>query len=786
MKSRTVLVLIMLCLAATLFFSFPRRVTSQAAAELPPYRNPKLPVDQRVADLLSRMTLEEKVAQTLCPWQLERALRDDQGNFSEDKARELLKNGMGQILAIAGFTYQGVKPVEAARFANAVQKFLREQTRLGIPTMLVGEGLHGYLAPDATSFPQAIAMASTWDLDLVHDVFSVTAAEARARGHHHFNTPLLDVARDPRWGRTEETYGEDPYLVARMGVTAIKAFQGPGPTIDKQHVIAAVKHYAGYGQPEGGRNIAPANISERTFREFILSSFRAGIMEGGAEAVMPSYNEVDGIPSHANRWLLQKVLREEWGFPGYVISDAGGVERLISDHHLAADPAEAAKKALEAGVDLEISAGESFSTLVQQVRDGRVAEATLDRAVARVLRAKFLLGLFEDPYVDPDYADAICRLPAHRELALKAARKAIILLKNQDSLLPLDRVKLKSIAVIGPNAATVRLGGYTSTPAYTVSILDGIKKKLGNNAKVGYALGCAITEGNPTWWDSKIIPPDPKLDAQRIAEAVAIAKTADVVVVAVGDNEQTAREAGDENMLGDRDSLDLVGQQDALVKAIVETGKPTIVVLIAGRPASIRYIAANVPAIVGSWSLGQETGNAIADVLFGDYNPGGKLPITFPQNVGQLPAYYNHKPSAERRYLLSVNQPLFPFGWGLSYTTFKYDNLRLEPAKIGPQGQTTVRVDVTNTGKVAGDEVVQMYIRDQVSSVTRPVKELKGFRRIPLEPGQTKTVEFTLGPDALSFYNEEMRRVVEPGLFDVMVGGNSVDLTKTVLEVVSH
>jgi beta-glucosidase len=506
-------------------------------------------------------------------------------------------------------------------------------------------------------------------------------------------------------------------------------------------------------------------------------------MEAGAQAVMPSYNEIDGIPSHANRWLLQKILREEWGFPGYAISDYAAVEQLTDVHRLAATPEDAARIALEAGVDIEISTnGKCYSTLAQQVRDGRVAEATLDRAVARVLRAKFLLRLFEDPFVDPDRADAICHEPAHRALALKAAQKAIILLKNQDSFLPLDRTRFKSIAVIGPNAATVRLGGYTGSPAYTVSLLDGIRKKVGNSVKVDYALGCAITEGNqtPTWSDSKIIPPDPKLDAQRISEAVALARTADLAVVAVGDNDQTAREGRD------RDSLNLVGRQDDLVKAVVATGKPTIVVLIAGRPASIRYIAAHVPAVVGCWSLGQETGNALADVLFGDYNPGGKLPITFPQNVGQVPAYYNHKPSAERPYLLTVNQPLFPFGWGLSYTTFKYGNLRLQPPQIGPEGQTTVHVDVTNTGKVAGEEVVQVYIRDQVSSVTRPVKELKGFRRIPLQAGETKTVEFTLGPDALSFYNQEMRRVVEPGLFDVMVGDNSVDLTKTVLEVVSR
>jgi beta-glucosidase len=740
-------------------------------------------VGQRVADLLGRMTVEEKVEQTKCPAYLERALRDEQGNFSQEKARELTKDGLGGILVISGLTYKPIKPAESARFINAFQKFLREQTRLGIPALVVGEGLHGFVGPDATSFPQAIALASTWDLDLVHDVFSVTAAEARACGTHHFNTPLLDVDRDPRWGRTEETYGEDPYLVARVGVTAIKAFQGPGPTIDNQHVISAVKHFAGHGQPEGGRNIAPANISERTLREFILSTFQAGIMEAGAQAVMPSYNEIDGIPSHANRWLLQKILREEWGFPGYAISDYAAVEQLINVHRLAGTPEDAARIALEAGVDIEISTnGKCYSTLAQQVRDGRVAEATLDRAVARVLRAKFLLGLFEDPYVDPDYADKICRLSQHRELALKAAQKAIILLKNQHSFLPLDRTRFKSIAVIGPNAATVRLGGYSGTPAYTVSILDGIRKKLGNSVKVDYALGCAITEGNQTstWSDSKIIPSDPKLDAQHIVEAAALARTADLAVVAVGDNEQTSREGRD------RDSLNLVGSQDDLVKAVVATGKPTIVVLINGRPASIRYIAENVPAILECWSLGQETGNALADVLFGDYNPGGKLPITFPQNVGQLPAYYNHKPSAEHPYLLTVNKPLFPFGWGLSYTTFKYENLRVEPQQIGPEGQTTVRVDVTNTGKVGGDEVVQMYIRDQVSSVTRPVKELKGFQRITLAPGEAKTVEFALGPDALSFYNQELRRVVEPGLFDVMVGGNSVDFTKTVLEVVSR
>ena len=766
--------------AASVTLGLPETGSSQESSGQPLYRQPQLTFEERVADLLGRMTLDEKVAQVKCPAFLERDLRDEQEISRRRQARQLTKDGLGGLLVISGLTYQTVKPSECARFLNAFQKFLREQTRMGIPVLVVGEGLHGFVGRDATSFPQAIALASTWDLDLIHQVFSVAAAQARARGTHHFNAPSLDVAREPRWGRTESSYGEDPYLAARIGVTAIKALQGQGPTIDKQHVISALTAFAGHGQPEGGRNIAPANISERTLREFLLPSFQAGIMQGGAQAVMPSYNEVDGVPSHANRWLLQKILREEWGFPGYAISDLDGVEHLINRHHVAGTPEDAGRMALEAGIDIEISIeGKSFNTLAQQVRDGRIAEATLDRAVGRVLRAKFLLGLFDDPYVDPDNADAICGLPVNRKLALQAAQKAIILLKNQDHVLPLDRTRFKSIAVIGPNAATVRLGDYNGIPPYTASLLEGIRKKVGSSIQVNYAQGCAITEGQPTGWqDRNIIPPDPKLDEQRIAEAVALARTADLAVVAVGDNEQTS------GVACDRDSLDLVGRQDDLVKAVVETGKPTIVVLIAGRPASIHYIAAHVPAVVGCWFLGQETGNALADVLFGDYNPGGKPPITFPQNVGQLPAYYNHKPSAEHPYLLTVNEPLFPFGWGLSYTTFKYEGLRLDPPQIGPEGKTTASVDVTNTGKVAGEEVVQLYIRDQVSSVTRSVKELKGFRRIELAPGETKTVQFELGPEALSFWNQNMQWVVEPGLFNVMVGGNSRDLITTVFEVV--
>jgi beta-glucosidase len=758
---------------------------SQTESAQPDYRNPKLPVERRVVDLLGRMTLEEKVAQTEALWKLKALIMDEQGNFSPEKAREILKNGMGQITRAS----EGKGPRENAVFTNAIQKFLVEQTRLGIPAMVHEEALHGHAAQGGTSFPQAIALASTWDVNLVENVFSAAAAEIRARGAQQALTPVLDVARDPRWGRTEETYGEDPYLVARIGVACIRGFQGKGPALDKQHIFATAKHYAAHGQPEGGTNSAPANYSERVLREFFLPSFEAAIREAGAMSVMASYNEIDGIPSHGNKWLLEKVLREEWGFQGFVVSDYHGINQLETLHHVVASKADAAKKALEAGVDLELPDMDCYVTLLQQVKDGRISEATLDKAVARMLRAKFLAGLFEDPYVDPDYAEKITNSPEHRELALKAAREAIILLKNQNNVLPLPAGKIHTLAVIGPNAAKCHLGGYTQDPPPCVSILEGIKARAGKTITVTFAEGSRITEEDAdwrNWYLDEVTPPDPAKDAARIAEAVKVAKGSDAVILVLGGNEQTCREAWAETHLGDRDSLELLGKQNDLVKAILETGKPTVVFLINGRPLTINYVAENVPAILEGWYLGQEGGTAAAEVLFGDYNPGGKLPITVPRSVGQLPAYYNHKPSAKRGYLFASKEPLFAFGHGLSYTAFKYDKLRLSQPTIGTSGRTTVSVDVTNTGKLAGDEVVQLYMRDLVSSATRPVKELRGFERIHLEPGQTKTIEFALGPEALAFWNEDMKRVVEPGAFDIMVGPNSVDLTTVRLEVVER
>ena len=754
------------------------------AQEKFPYRDSSIPVEQRVADLLSRMTLEEKIAQLGGTWQNRGQVHDEtllfvgkNREFLPDRATVLLKNGLGEMSRPS----EQRGPREMAEFTNTLQKWIIEHTRLGIPILFHEECLHGHAAPKGTAYPQAIALASTWDTALVHDVFSATAQEVRARGAQQCLTPVLDLAREPRWGRTEETYGEDPYLTSRIGVAAIMGFQGNGPAIDKSHVMATTKHFAVHGQPEGGTNVAPGNYSERVVREYFLKPFQAAIQEAHAASLMPSYNEVDGIPSHSNRHLLDDVLRHEWGFQGVVVSDYFAVNDLITLHHVAANEEVAARTALESGVDVELPAVATYRTLLQQVRDGRVSESLVDRAVARLLRMKFLTGLFDNPYVDPDYAERVTNSPEHQQLALKAAHEALILLKNQNSLLPIDRSKYRRIAVIGPNAGEVHLGGYSNNPGRGISVLQGIKNKVGSGGEVLFAEGCKITETPPDWDADKVVLGDPALNAKRIQEAVQVARKTDVVLLVLGENEQTSREAWAATHLGDRDNLDLLGNQDDLAKAIVETGKPVVVLLLHGRPNSINYIAEHVPAILDGWYLGQEGGTAVADVLFGDATPGGKLPITVPRSVGQLPDYYYQKPSAKRGYLGSTTQPLFPFGWGLSYTTFKYANLHLNPATIGTSGETKASVDVSNTGKVHGDEVVQLYIRDEVSSVTRPIKELRGFRRITLEPGETRTVEFTLGFDQLSFLDLDMHRVVEPGTFKIMVGGNSVDLIETTL-----
>jgi len=757
------------------------------AQQVPPYRDPKLPVEQRVADLLSRMTLEEKLAQMEGAWENRQFLNqqqsffvDQKGAFLPENAAVVLKNGLGEISRPS----EGRGPRAMAEFTNTVQRWVKENTRLGIPVVFHDECLHGHVAPGGTSYPMAIALSSTWDPKLVGEVFTATAAEVRARGAQHCLAPVLDLARDPRWGRTEETYGEDPYLVSQIGVAAIQGFQGAGPLIDNSHVMATAKHFAVHGQPEGGTNVAPGNYSERVIREYFLKPFQAAVKDGHVQTVMASYNEIDGIPSHSNKHLLEDILHGEWGFQGVVVSDYFGITELRTIHHIVGSNEAAGKLALESGVEMELPFPAAYPSLLEQVKQTKVSEALIDRAVARILRAKFLTGLFENPYADPDYAEKITNSPVHQQLALKAAHEAIILLKNQDNLLPLAKSKYKRIAVIGPNAADVHLGGYSDKPGRGVSVLQGIKDKLGSAATVLYSEGCKITETFPVWEEDKVVLGDPALNAKRIEEAVKVAQKAEVVILALGGNEQTSREAWAVNHQGDRDSLDLLGNQDDLVKAILATDKPTIVFLQHGRPNSINFIAEHVPAILEGWYLGQEGGTAVADVLFGDYNPGGKLPITVPRSVGQLPDYYYQKPSAKREYLGTTPKPLFPFGWGLSYSTFKYANVHAVPEAISPQEQTKVSVDVTNTSAVRGEEVVQLYVRQEISSVTRPVKELRGFRRIALNPGETKTVELTLGFDELSFLNRDMHLVVEPGVFSIMVGGNSVDVMETKLNVI--
>jgi beta-glucosidase len=777
------------------FFLPAGTVRGQTGETKPDYRNPALPTARRVEDLLARMTLEEKVAQMMCIWNAKRQITDAQGRFDPTRAPKWFRVGIGRIERPS----DGHGARAQAEFTNAIQRWVKDNTRLGIPLIFHEEALHGLQGQEATSFPQAIALASTWNPDLLERVFAAVAQEVRARGAQQVLAPVVDVARDPRWGRFEETYGEDPYLVARLGLAAVRGFQGGGRTIPAQRVIATLKHMTGHGQPESGTNAGPAPFGERTLREVFFYPFEVAVKQGHARSLMPSYNEVDGIPSHANRWMLRDVLRGEWGFDGTIVSDWQGISQLAGRHRVAADGADAARQALAATVDVELPDVETYHTLVGQVRQGTVPEATINDAVRRLLREKFELGLFENPYVDPARADQISGSAANRPLALEAARQAIVLLQNRGGRLPLQAAQARRVAVIGPHAAEVMLGGYSGVPRHSVSILEGIRRRLGTGATVTHAEGVRITEDSvftrgpqplvggtrsqARWSADRVVLADPTANRRRIAEAVALVRDSDVAIVVVGDNEQTAREAYSENHLGDRAELRLVGQQEELVRAVLDTGKPTVLVLINGRPPAITELAERAPTVLEGWYLGQEGGTAVAEVLFGDVNPSGKLPVSFPRGVGQLPLFYNRKPTAMRGFLFGSTRPLFPFGHGLSYTTFSYSAPTVSPARIAPDGRTTASVEVTNTGTRAGDEVVQLYIRDEVSRATRPVMELKGFRRITLAPGERRREAFELGPEQLSYHGPDRKRVVEPGRFQVMVGGSSDEVKSVGLEV---
>ena len=770
--------------------------TGAAQTARPIYKDPKQPIERRVEDLLARMTLEEKAAQLITIWEHKGKIQLPDGAFSAGKASTAFPNGLGQIArpsdsrgitesngaagAAAGAVNRDAR--NTAEYVNAAQRWAVEGTRLGIPILMHEEALHGYVARGATSFPQAIGLASTWNPQLVERVFGVAAREMRARGATLALAPVVDVARDPRWGRIEETYGEDTYLAGEIGLAAIRGFQGPRLPLAPDKVMVTLKHMTGHGQPESGTNTAPANLGERELRTIFFPPFEKAVKQANVRSVMPSYNEIDGVPSHANRWLLTDVLRGEWGFKGATVSDYFAIKEMIGRHKMFANLEEAAIRAIGAGVDSETPDGEAYALLPKLVRAGRVPQKQVDDAVRRMLRLKFEAGLFEHPYVDAAAAHAKEATPDAIALARQAARESMVLLKNDNRLLPLNPAALKRVAVLGTHARDTPIGGYSDIPRHVVSVLEGIQNASRGRFDVDYSEGVRITETRVWSKDEvKLVPEE--VNRRLIPDAVRTARRADAVVLVLGDNEETSREAWADNHLGDRASLDLIGQQNELARAVLALGKPTVIVMLNGRPLSINYLAENAPAIIEGWYLGQETGNAVADVLFGEYNPGGKLPVTIARHVGQLPMFYNRKPTARRGYLFDTTAPLYPFGFGLSYTSFDVGAPRFAKASIRKNQTAQVSVDVVNTGSRAGDEVVQLYVRDDAASVTRPVIELKGFQRVTLQPGERRTLTFRLGPDELSLWNVNMKRVVEPGTFTVSAGPNSVQLKSAVLTV---
>jgi beta-glucosidase len=749
-----------------------------------PYKDPSLSVKKRAEDLLGRMTLEEKTAQLMGLWN--GGVEDfKSGDLDHpEKIREIFGRGCHSVHP-APF---GIK--ETVRMRNKIQKYLIEETRLGIPALFVDEGQHGMMRPEATVFPQAIGLACSWDTVLFEKVYGIIAHEMRSRGTHHALTPVIDVCRDPRWGRVEETYGEDPYLNGMLSAAAVKGLQGGDDgKVGMKNVAATLKHFAGHGQSEGGLNQGPANYSLRVLRDYHMPPFKMCIDSAKPVSVMPSYNEVDGVPSHANRWMLRELLRKEWGYKGMIVSDYYGVDQLFNKHFVCTDGMEAAMTAFNAGVQYEFPQGNLYKLLPALLKKGKINISDINEAVRQVLEFKFSIGLFENPYVDEKKAIAVSKSLTHRKMALRAAHESIVLLKNDD-LLPLKKGKYRKIAVIGPCAKDLWFGGYSGEPYDKVSLYDGIKAKAGKGTEVVFAQGCRLTINTTisyfNWKYDDIKFASREENLKLIKEAAKTASGADLVILALGENEHLCREAWAKNHIGDNMTLDLFGEQSELAEAIIALGKPVVLYLMNGRPLSVNSFAEKVPAIIEGWYMGQETGTAAADIIFGDVNPSGKLTITFPKSAGQLPMYYNHKPSAQYMDYISQDiNPLFCFGYGLSYTRFRYGKPVLKKSTIKKGETARVSVEVTNTGKMAGDEIVQLYIRDVVSSVTRPVKELKAFARISLTPGETRRVNFEITPGKLAFHNIDMKYVVEPGIFEIMTGPSSKDedLQKTELTV---
>ncbi|MDR3526339.1 MAG: glycoside hydrolase family 3 N-terminal domain-containing protein [Rhizomicrobium sp.] len=763
---------------------------AQGKTAAAPYRDPGAPLELRVRDLLGRMTLDEKVAQLCSMWMSKTAIMDGAGVFSPAKAVKSIPHGIGQIgrpndtTGTTRANESGFRStIETIAFVNAVQRYLLQHTRLGIPALFHVEGAHGFMGRDATIFPIPPGLASTFDPDLIEAAFTVTGREARANGGTVVLGPVLDLARDPRYGRVEEFFSEDPYLTGRMGTAAALGLQGRSRPLQKDRAFVTLKHFV-HAVPQAGLNTAPADISERSLRETFLVPFAAAIKAANPASIMPSYNEVEGVPSHASKTLLRATGRELLGFKGVYFSDYTAIENLATQHHMAADLDEAAIIAINAGVDADLPEGEAYSRLAKLVRSGRLAETQLDASVSRILALKFEAGLFETPYLDPHQAEAQTNTPSDIALARKVAEKSVTLLKN-DGILPLDPSAALKLAVIGPNSVKPLLGGYSGTNDKAIGILDGIKAAAGPQLSVEQADGAWII--NPTPHDLPYRPANSasKTENQaRIAEAVAVAQRSDVVLLVVGDRPEVTREAVMMAAPGDRETLNLFGDQDALVEAIIATGKPIIALLLNGRALTVTRLAEKSRALLEGWYLGQEGGHAFADVFFGKANPGGKLPVSFPRSVGSLPIFYNRHPSADsNQYIEGKHEPLFPFGHGLSYTTFDISAPRLVKPDITVGETAVVSVDVKNTGTRTGDEVVQLYIRDDVSSVPRPVLELRGFQRVTLAPGETRTLTFDLPPDALAFWDIDMRFRVEPGSFTISCGASSAALKSVTLKV---
>lgn len=750
-----------------------------------PYRDAGLPIEARVQDLLARMTLEEKIAQLRVMWIGKFGILDADGSFSPTKARSPLANGLGQIsrpadtMGTQAFrTGRHIDMERSVPLVNAVQRYMAEETRLGIPVMFHDETAHGLAARDATIFPAAPALASTWDPALIEQVFTVVAREARLRGNTIGLCPVLDLMRDPRFGRADEMFSEDPLLTARMGIAAVHGLQGRARPLGPDRIFATLKHFI-HGSPQGGLNVAPADMSERTLRETYLAPFAETIRSADPAWIMASYNEVNGLPAHANAELLRATGRERLGFTGAYMSDYSGIKNLVTHHHVAEDEKAAAILALNAGVDVDFSDDNTFSTLAASVREGRVDQGLIDTATARVLAQKFEAGLFEDPYIDLGRARRQTNTAGDIALAREVARKAIILLKN-DGVLPLEPEGPLRLAVIGPNAVEPLFGGYSGENARAVGVLAGLRANAPAAVTIDYAEGVAITlpDANGRHLPRSKLETPPEAESRgRIAEAVGVAERCDVILLVLGDNPQVTREATQPSEPGDRSTLSLFGLQDALVEAMLVLGKPVVVLLLNGRPLAVPRLAETANALLEGWYLGQEGGNAVADILFGRTSPGGKLAVSLPRDVGQLPIFYNRHPSAgENRWIEGERAPLYPFGHGLSYTRFEMSEPRVSRPELAMGESLTVVVEVFNAGERSGDEVVQVYLRDLVSSAPRPILELKAFSRVTLAPGERRSVSLNLAPDAFAFWDADMRWAAEPGVFRIFAGPDSGSL----------